>query len=69
MKPSEGLLVGVPGELRGLETAWKKFGKLKWNDLFKPAVKICREGFKVHPALAAAIEKNFVNISSSAGLK
>ncbi|KXJ15342.1 Gamma-glutamyltranspeptidase 3 [Exaiptasia diaphana] len=69
MKPSEGLLVGVPGELRGFEKAWKKFGKLSWKELFEPAAKICKDGFKVHPALATAIAKNFVNISSSEGLR
>lgn len=69
MKPSEGLLVGVPGELRGFETAWKRYGRLPWKDLFEPAAEICRKGFPVHPALAAALAKNAINITSSEGLR
>ncbi|XP_031556156.1 glutathione hydrolase 1 proenzyme-like [Actinia tenebrosa] len=68
MKPSEGLLVGVPGELRGFEKAWKRFGKLKWKDLFQPAADICKKGYKVHPSLATAIAKNALNITTSEGL-
>ena len=69
MVPSEGLLVGVPGELRGFEMAWKKYGRLNWTDLFAPAAKLARDGFKVHPHLAAAISKNSMNISTSLGLR
>ena len=67
--PSEGLLVGVPGELRGLERAWKEYGRLPWKGLFLPAANLARKGFKVHPHLDAAIKKNSVNISASEGLR
>ncbi|KAK9504403.1 hypothetical protein O3M35_010743 [Rhynocoris fuscipes] len=39
------LAVGVPGELRGYWEAWKKHGKLKWNELVTPALKLCRDGY------------------------
>ncbi|XP_048582023.1 glutathione hydrolase 1 proenzyme isoform X2 [Nematostella vectensis] len=68
MRPSEGLMVGVPGELRGFENAWKKYGKLKWERLFQPAADLCKKGYKVHPSLATAIAKNALNITNSNSL-
>ncbi|EDO42587.1 predicted protein [Nematostella vectensis] len=68
MRPSEGLMVGVPGELRGFEKAWKKYGKLKWERLFQPAADLCKKGYKVHPSLATAIAKNALNITNSNSL-
>jgi len=35
---SGGLASGVPGELRGLEMAHGKYGKLPWADVFQPAI-------------------------------
>lgn len=42
-----GLASGVPGELRGLEHLHKKYGKLEWKDVVKPAVHVARYGFEV----------------------
>jgi len=52
-----GISVGVPGALAMLELAHKEQGKLAWNELFKPAIAIAREGFAVSPRLAAWIQR------------
>lgn len=49
-------MVLVPGVLRGLEKAHKKFGKLKWKDLFKPVIHLCKHGHEITKALGKAIE-------------
>ncbi|KAJ7387655.1 hypothetical protein OS493_000992 [Desmophyllum pertusum] len=50
-----GLAVGVPGELRGLEAAWKKYGKLTWKELFQPAIHITKKGFIIPQTVDIAI--------------
>ncbi len=35
---------GIPGVVRGLEHAHRKFGKLPWRDLVRPAIGLAREG-------------------------
>ncbi|MFT7530880.1 MAG: gamma-glutamyltranspeptidase/glutathione hydrolase, partial [Gammaproteobacteria bacterium] len=59
-----GLSVGVPGTLRLLETAHKKFGNQTWSGLLQPAVELAENGFLVSPRMAHSIEK-----SADRGLK
>lgn len=40
-----GLSVGTPGVLKAMFEAHKKYGKLPWEELFNPAIKIANEGF------------------------
>src|SRR5471032_2789230 len=50
-----GLSVGIPGVVRMLYLAHKKYGKLPWARLFQPAIKLAQDGFPVGPKLARTI--------------
>ena len=39
------LAPGVPGTVRGLALAHKKFGHLPWKDVVMPAVQLAEDGF------------------------
>ena len=54
--------INVPGEIAGFYTAWQKFGKMPWKDLFQPVIKMCKEGFKIDASLAFEIEDEYHNI-------
>lgn len=44
------LAAGVPGTVRGLWEAHRRFGTLDWAELVEPAIRLA-EGFEVHPSL------------------
>lgn len=46
-----GRSVGVPGTLKLLEEAHRRWGKLPWTDLVAPALKLAEDGFAVSPRL------------------
>ena len=46
-----GRSVGVPGTVRVLEAAHRKHGRLKWSELFLPAIELAEQGFAVSPRL------------------
>jgi gamma-glutamyltranspeptidase / glutathione hydrolase len=50
-----GRSVGVPGLLRMLALAHRRYGKLPWPALFAPAIKLAEEGFDVPPRLQALL--------------
>ncbi len=51
------LAPGVPGTVRGLETAHKKFGKLPWKTVVMPAVRLAEEGFVISDSLARDLNR------------
>jgi gamma-glutamyltranspeptidase/glutathione hydrolase len=48
-------IVGVPGTVRGLALAHRKYGKLPWADVVAPAVRLAEEGFIVNGRLANSL--------------
>jgi len=46
--------VGVPGTVAGLDLALRRHGTITWQRALEPAIRIARQGFEVHGALAAA---------------
>lgn len=46
-----GRSVGVPGTLRLLEEAHRRWGRLPWPDVVAPALKLAEEGFAISPRL------------------
>ena len=50
-----GLAVGVPGELRGLQEAHKRWGTIPWRKLVEPSARLAA-GWKVQKELARRIQ-------------
>jgi gamma-glutamyltranspeptidase/glutathione hydrolase len=44
--------VGVPGAVALMETAHRRHGRLRWSELFEPAIAAAERGFSVAPRLA-----------------
>ncbi|XP_066927431.1 glutathione hydrolase 1 proenzyme-like [Clytia hemisphaerica] len=63
-----GMSIGVPGEVKGLYTAWKKYGKLPWKDLVQPSVDLAANGIPASQALIDIIELMDKHIQVDPGL-
>ncbi|HEV2864971.1 MAG TPA: gamma-glutamyltransferase [Allosphingosinicella sp.] len=50
-----GLSVGVPGNLRLIELAHERHGRLPWARLFAPAIRLARDGFMITPRMRRAL--------------
>jgi len=62
------LAVGVPGTVAGLEFAHKKYGKMKWSSLVKPAVHLAKNGLSVSYELSRSLssyKEKFLKYPSS----
>ncbi|MBO9356347.1 gamma-glutamyltransferase [Bordetella petrii] len=55
---NNGLSVGTPGLLRGLELAHRQQGTLPWRSLFEPAIALATQGFAVSPRLHALLAES-----------
>jgi len=51
------LAPGVPGTVRGLAAAHKRFGKLSWKADVMPAVELAEQGFPLSDALARSLNR------------
>ncbi|MFQ5702765.1 MAG: gamma-glutamyltransferase [Gemmatimonadales bacterium] len=49
------LSVGVPGTVAGFVKAHAAYGKSKWEELVRPAIRLARDGFTVMPGLASSL--------------
>jgi gamma-glutamyltranspeptidase/glutathione hydrolase len=49
------LAPGVPGSVRGLHAAHRKFGRLPWREVVMPGVTLAEQGFELSPALARSL--------------
>jgi gamma-glutamyltranspeptidase/glutathione hydrolase len=50
-----GRSVGVPGNLRMMALAHARYGRLPWAELFQPAIRLARDGYKISPRLHNSI--------------
>jgi gamma-glutamyltranspeptidase / glutathione hydrolase len=48
-----GRTVAVPGFMRGVETAHRRYGKLSWSQLIAPSIDLAERGFTVNKGLAS----------------
>ena len=48
--------VGVPGTVKGMEHALKKWGTMSLADVIQPAIALAEKGYAVSPTLAEALE-------------
>lgn len=53
-----GRSVGTPGTLKLMKEMHQRYGKLSWKALFKPAIELASNGFKVSPRLAALVARD-----------
>ena len=51
------LAPGIPGTVRGLAMAHKKFGKLPWRDVVMPAAELASHGFALDSGLAHSLTR------------
>ncbi len=61
------LAPGVPGTVRGLAAAHKKFGKLAWKDVVAPAVELASKGFKLSKSLANGLNSEILGTERGPG--
>lgn len=50
-----GLSVGVPGNVRLMEMAHERHGRIAWARLFAPAIRLARDGFAITPRMFRAL--------------
>lgn len=56
------LAVGVPGSVSGLHAAHRELGRLPWERVLEPAIRLAREGFVVDERLEASLARVYSQI-------
>jgi gamma-glutamyltranspeptidase/glutathione hydrolase len=51
-----GRSVGVPGNIRMMAMAHREQGRLRWAELFVPAIRLARDGFAISPRFREMLE-------------
>ena len=64
-----GLSVGVPGAVRMLAMAHAAYGKLAWERLFQPAIRLAEQGFTVPPRLARELAEGGPGLASMPAIR
>ena len=59
--------MGIPGEIRGYETAHKMFGRLPWADLFTPSIAILNDGINVTAHLGTCLLFRTTHVHNTLG--
>ncbi len=62
------LSIAVPGEIKGLHAAWKKYGKLPWRDLIEPTINMTEYGFQIQLRLYESMQNFRYIIEEDEGL-
>jgi gamma-glutamyltranspeptidase/glutathione hydrolase len=60
---------GVPGTVRGLELASKRYGHKDWADLLRPAIELARNGFSVSYSMMQSLRDPEYHIANFAESK
>lgn len=58
-----GKAVGVPGAVKGMFAALRKYGTMSFAQVAEPALRLAEEGFEVHPMQQQIITDEFEKLS------
>lgn len=61
--------IAIPGEIGGFAEAHRRWGILKWKDIFEPAIRIASLGFPASRKLEEMVNKNIKLIMADSGLR
>lgn len=63
------MATAVPGELKGYELLYQKYGTLPWADLVQPAIDLCKAGYEVTDYFARVLSERVDKIKSEPTLR